>query len=205
METTTIKVQETNLYNNFSAVCKAANFEMDQIMSDCWVKVAVAGITDALNIMKNKQSPVAIIVQDLKGNKIIAAVVEWIAADDATEAALGNWSYYWTWDVDSIPADAVTYTTDQAQIIKIILDRGYNMYAMVCPNTSYLSQLVVYLFNLIKDMLDQEAVEEGHEWVAELDGYFEASVIVEGGVKTFAFMPKGEMKMLIKDDTAAEK
>ena len=205
METTTIKVQETNLYNNFSAVCKVSNFEMDQIMSDCFFKTAMAGVTDALNVLKNKQSPVAIIVQDLKGNKIIAAVVEWIPADDATEAALGNWSYYWTWDVDNIPDGSTTYTTDQKQIANIILDRGFNLYNMVCPNLSYISQLTVYMFNLIKDTLDQEAVEEGHEWVIELDGYFEASVSVEGGVKTFAFMPKGEMKMLIKDDTAGEK
>ena len=61
------------------------------------------------------------------------------------------------------------------------------------------------LFNIIKDTRDQQAVEEGHTWVLELDGYFEAAVEVVNGEKEFSILPKGEMKTLIKSDAANEK
>ena len=70
---------------------------------------------------------------------------------------------------------------------------------------SFVSQLTVYMFNVIYDALDQQAVEEGGSWTIELDGFFEASVEVIDGKKEFSLLPKGEMKTLIKDDAGSEK
>ena len=204
METVT-KIEQSNVLQNFSLLASTVGWELSK--EDClvWMKVATAGITDAVNMFKNKSTPIAIVVQDLKGNKIIYACIQWVAADDDDETATGNWSYYWSWDTDDIPEGATVYTLDQEQVQRIILHRGYEMVTMQISQLSFISQLCVYMFSLIKDALDQQAVEEGGTWTLELDGYFEASVEVVNGQKEFSFMPKGEMKMLIKDDAGSEK
>lgn len=206
METTKTNLKESNVLQNYSILCGAnADWSLTLDDSEWTFKTIMAGITDALNIFKNKNVPIVIMCQDLKGNKLIFACVQWIQADDSEEGATGNWTYFWSWDMADIPEGATIYTLDQEQVQKIILERGYNLCNMAMATPSYIAQLAVYMFNLIHDTLDQEAVEDGHEWVLDFEGFFEAAVQVQDGRKTYSFTPKGEMKMLIKDDTAGEK
>lgn len=201
----TTQFKESTIPGNLSVKFGTLNWDLTD--TDCiwFTKAVVAGITDCLNIMKTKQNPVAVLVQDLKGNKIIYACVQFIPADDASEVSEGNWSYYWSYDCDTIPEDATIYTTDQTSIQTIIRDRGYNICKMSFHDITYISNLAVSTFSMIKDALDQQDVQEGDSWTVELEGYFEASVEVHNGVKEFSFMPKGEMKTLIKDDAGSEK
>ena len=202
---TVTQVKESTLLQSLSAKFAIIKWALND--EDCmwWLKTAVAGITDCLNMFKNKQQPVVVLVQDLKGNRITYACVQFVPADDASEASDGNWTYYWSYDCDSIPEDAVVYTTDQTNVQTIIRDRGYDLCKMTFNDLTYISQLAVYTFDLIKDTLDQQDVQEGDSWTIELEGFFEASVEVHDGVKEFSFMPKGEMKTLIKDDAGSEK
>ena len=198
-------LKESMIPQNLST--QFATIKWDLSPDDCiwFAKTAVAGITDCLNMFKNKQTPVVVLVQDLKGNRIIYACVQYIPADDASEVSEGNWTYFWSFDCDSIPEDAVIYTVDQQNVQTIIRDRGYDLCKMTMHDLTYISQLAVYTFSAIKDALDQHDVQEGDSWTVELEGYFEASVEVHGGVKEFSFLPKGEMKTLIKDDAGSEK
>ena len=56
----------------------------------------------------------------------------------------------------------------------------------------------------LKKWLDENA-KEGVEVKIEQDGIFQARVAVENGEKVFAVEADGEVKNLIKDDTADEK
>lgn len=201
----TTQLKESTIPQSLSA--KFASIQWDLNPEDCvwFIKAAVAGITDCVNMFKNKQQPVVVLVQDLKGNKIIYACVQFIPADDASEASDGNWTYFWSYDCDSIPEDAIVYTIDQTNVQTIIRERGYNLCKMVMNDLTYISQLCVYTFDLIRDALDQQDVAEGDSWTVELEGFFEASVEVKNGVKEFSFMPKGELKTLVKDDASSEK
>ena len=107
--------------------------------------------------------------------------------------------------MDDIPEGAQEYTIDQEFVQRTIATRGHEMVNMVMTNLPFVAQLTVYMFNIIKDTLDQKAVEEGQTITLELDGYFEASVEVVNKEKKFSFLPKGEMKQLIKDDSVSEK
>lgn len=198
-------LKESMIPQNLST--QFATIKWDLSPDDCiwFAKTAVAGITDCLNMFKNKQTPVVVLVQDLKGNRIVYACVQYIPADDASEVSEGNWAYFWSFDCDSIPEDAVIYTVDQQNVQTIIRDRGYDLCKMTMHDLTYISQLAVYTFSAIKDALDQQDVQEGDSWTVELEGYFEASVEVHNGVKEFSFLPKGEMKTLIKDDAGSEK
>ena len=197
-------LRESTIPQNLSAKFASINWDLNP--EDCiwYCKTAVAGITDCLNIFKTKSAPTVVLVQDLKGNKIIYACVQFIPADDASETSDGNWTYYWSFDCDSIPENANIYTIDQTNVQTIIRDRGYDLCKLTMHDLTYISQLSVYTFGLIKDTLDQQDVQEGESWTVELEGYFEASVEVKNGVKEFSFLPKGEMKTLIKDDAGSE-
>ena len=201
----TTKLEQSTALQTMSTVCKTIGWDVSIKDALWWYKVSVSGITDCLNTLKNKSVPVAVLVQDLKGNKIIAAYVQYVPAEDNSDSAAGSWVYAWTWDMNDIPEDTTVYTVDQQQIQDMIIERGYNMCNLTMATRSFVSQLCVYAFNILHDTLDQQAVAENETWEIELDGYFVASVTVESGQKVYSFVPKGEMKMLIKDDSVSEK
>lgn len=205
MEQTVTKFQNSTALQNFSIVGQSIGWELTPEDGIWWAKVMFAGITDFLNIVKHKSSPKVCVIQDLKGNRLAFACVEWINAEEENEAATGNWTYYWSFDCNEIPESAEVYTIDQEKVQSVISNRAYDLVKMVIISPSFISQLCVFMINVIKDTLDQQAVEEGHCWTLELDGYFEASVEVVNGEKQFSILPKGEMKTLIKDDSANEK
>lgn len=199
------KFNESTVPQNFSLLAKSNGWDINTEETEWWAKVVFSGITDFLNLVKAKDTPKAVLIQDLKGNRIVVATVQWIPAEDENETATGNWTYFWSFDCDNIAEGTTVYTLDQESVQSVISKRGYDMCKMSFATTSVISQLAVYLFNLIKDTLDQQAVEENSTWVLELDGYFEASVEVVNGNKEFAILPAGEMKTLIKDDAGNEK
>lgn len=206
MENTTVtKFEQSTAVQNYAITCQSIGWDVTPEESVWWAKVAIAGITDFLNIVKHKDSPKVVLIQDLKGNRIAYAAVQWIPAEEENEAATGNWTYFWSFDCDSIPEGAEVSTLDQEKVQQVISNRAYDMCKMSIATPSYISQLTIFLFNIIRDTLDQQAVEEGHTWVLELDGYFEAAVEVVNGEKQFSILPKGEMKTLIKDDAGNEK
>lgn len=206
MENTTVtKFEQSTAVQNYAITCQSIGWDVTPEESVWWAKVTFAGITDFLNIVKHKDSPKVVLIQDLKGNRIAYAAVQWIPAEEENEAATGNWTYFWSFDCDSIPEGAEVSTLDQEKVQQVISNRAYDMCKMSIATPSYISQLTIFLFNIIRDTLDQQAVEEGHTWVLELDGYFEAAVEVVNGEKQFSILPKGEMKTLIKDDAGNEK
>ena len=205
MENTTVtKFVQSTAVQNYAITCQSIGWDVSPEEAVWWAKVAFAGITDYLNIVKHKDSPKVVLIQDLKGNRIAYAAVQWIPAEDENEAGTGNWTYYWSFDCDSMPDGAEVSTLDQEKVQTVISKRAYDMCKMSISTPSFISQLTVFLFNIIKDTLDQQAVEEGHTWVLELDGYFEAAVEVVNSEKEFSILPKGEMKTLIKSDAANE-
>ena len=205
MELATVtKFEQSTAVQNYAITCQSIGWDVTPEEAVWWAKVAFAGITDYLNIVKHKDSPKVVLIQDLKGNRIAYAAVQWIPAEDENEAGTGNWTYYWSFDCDSMPDGAEVSTLDQEKVQTVISKRAYDMCKMSISTPSFISQLTVFLFNIIKDTLDQQAVEEGHTWVLELDGYFEAAVEVVNGEKEFSILPKGEMKTLIKSDAANE-
>ena len=146
---TTTPLKESMIPQNLST--QFATIKWDLSPDDCiwFAKTAVAGITDCLNMFKNKQTPVVVLVQDLKGNRIIYACVQFIPADDSSEVSDGNWTYFWSFDCDSIPEDAVIYTVDQQNVQTIIRDRGYDLCKMTMHDLTYISQLAVYTFSAL--------------------------------------------------------
>lgn len=163
------------------------------------VKSYIAGITDFLALVKNKQTPTAVEIQDLKGNFIFGAVVSHRDAEGDDEAADGNWNYVFTFNKSDVPEDALVYTITNSQVFEVIAKRAFDLCRLTFTTPELYAELAIDVFNTIKDFLDQNApAAEGEKFEVELEGYFEASVSIEAGEKWFSILPKGEMKHLLK-------
>ena len=79
------KVEQSSVPQSFGVMCGTIGWDVAAEDSLWLFKTVVAGITDYVNLVKTKSSPSVVLVQDLKGNKIIFACVEYVQADDADE------------------------------------------------------------------------------------------------------------------------
>lgn len=200
------KLKETSLPNNFITIMSNQGLEVTPTEYEIMAKVVISGMTDYLRKIKTKTAPAVIEVRDLKGNFIVAAIVEYNAAENEDEVATGNWNYYWTFYEDNIPSGAIVKEITDIEVYEVISTRGLDSYKFRFVAVDFMHRSVRELFSELRDFLDQNAKdEEGYEVGVELEGYIEASVRTEGGEKVLSILPAGEMKSLIKDDTASEK
>ena len=201
-----VKLAESTILQNMSLQCKQNSLAVEPDEAEWFVKTIFGGITNFLNITKTKTRPVVVKVCDLKGNMVTAAIVQYISAEDADEVAEGSWNYFWTFSEEDIPEDSQVYQVTSSNVTDVVAQTGYDLARIYFKSPTFISQMSVYLFNIIADTLDQNAPStEGETWTVELEGYFEASVAIEDGKKVLALEPKGEMKVRIKDDSASEK
>lgn len=193
------EMKETAVYANMQTEGALVGWDLSLTECDMIAKTVFNGITDFLNIAKNKEVPIVVLIQDVKGEKIAFACVEYDKGED-NDASDGSWTYFWSYNMADIPENATVYVIDQTEVQKVIAKRGHNLCHMVVGVLNYLSVLCCITFNIVHDVLDQQDVAEGDEYTIELPGYFESSVSVENGEKVFSITPKEEMKVLIKSD-----
>lgn len=202
-----INFVETKINDLYSKQQNGKGFLVPEDQVHYLLETYVKGFTTYLSKVKNTQQPKALIVQDLKGNMIVGAVVQYNPAADETEDAEGNWNYFWIWNRDDIPETAQIIPFTNEDVGTVVSTTGYTLCRLKFNSTQYYHDLAIDLFAMIKDTLDQNApVTEGEEYTITHDGYIEASVTVENGEKVFSIMPIGEMKSIIKaNDSVIEK
>ena len=194
-----VEMKDTQVYPNMQAEAGLLNWDLSLSECEMIAKTMFNGITDYLNITKNKDTPIVVLIQDTKGEKIAFACVEYDKSED-NEASDGSWTYFWSYNMSDIPEGATVYVIDQEPVQRVIAKRGHNMCYMVVGVLNFLSTLCCITFSIVHDTLDQQDVAEGDEYTIELPGFFEASVSIENGEKAFSITPKEEMKVLIKSD-----
>lgn len=196
-----MKLIESTIPQNFAMSLKGQiGTECDNEEAVKFIEVVVAGASDFLAITKTKDAKTALLIEDLKGNLIAAAVVEY--QENEEEDAQGNWNYYWTFDPEDVK-DAKTYNVSQAQVQSLFIKRAASMHHMKINNQSTIARMVALVGSVISDYLDQNA-KAGEVVEIEHEGFFEAKAQVEGDVVIKSFLPAGEMKTIIKDDAATE-
>ena len=150
----------------------------------------------------NSGKPIAFVIDDMYGKTVACAVLQLIEGADASLP--DSWNLVWSFDSADIPenADVAHLTKDNCHPIFEVV--GHKMCNMEFKTGSHLVNLLTYIFEMLRKWLDENAKET--EVVSiEQDGVFEARVAVENGEKVFAIEPAGEVKIIIKDDTAIEK
>lgn len=197
-----INMKETQTYTSMKTEAGLIGWDLTLVECEMIAKTIFNGCTDSLSLLKNKNVPVVLLIQNLKGDKIAFGAVSYEKDDDSDEE--GSWEYYWSYDCDKIPENATVYTIDQTEILQTIAKRGHNLCSMTVGVLNYLAVLACSLFNVVKDTLDQQNLADGEEFIMEIPGFFQATVKLENGEKVFGIIPSGEMKSIIKNDQSTE-
>ena len=201
-----MKFEETSISQTLSVLECGKNRNVDPAEVHFLVKTYFAGISDFLCLVKTPNSPCSVVVQDLKGNFIVGAVVSHNEAEEEDEALAGNWNYVWTFNKDDIPEGTTEYQITNTEVVKTISKRGFDLCRLTFTEPGFCGELAVDLFNTIHQFLEQNAPSvEGEKFEVELDSYFHTSVSKENGEMVFEITPAGEMKAIVKKGAENDK
>ena len=195
-----MKFAESTVIENFIVEAKALGTILEPTDVLRIAETVVAGSSDFLAFVKTKEEPAALTFDNVKGDMIMAAVVEY--NDNAEGEGQGNWNYYFTFNAKDIEG-AKRYQISSTQTHSVIAKRAYELCRMRFATPTLITDYSVLFATLIREFLMANA-KEGEEFTVEHEGYFLATSAVEDGVTEIAFLPDGAMKRLIKDDIATE-
>lgn len=195
-----MKLAESTLVENFIVEAKAIGTLLEPTDVTRIVETVVAGTTDFLAMTKSKEEGTALVFENIKGDVIVAAVVEYNDNEDGE--GQGNWNYYWTFDAKDLEGKR-RYQISSTQVHTVIAKRGYELYRIRFATPTLITEYSVIFASLMREFLETNA-KDGEEFSVEHEGYFLATSAVEDGVVEKSFLPDGAMKRLIKDDAATE-
>ena len=197
-----LKIDETQIPENYShALYNEKEYDLAAEHTSKILDVIVNGVSNCLADVKSKDYPVAFTFKEANGDLIAAAVVEYHPSDD--KSMPGNWSYIWTFDEKDIPEKSRIINISDVEMSSYFRGAGADKYGMGFKDQAALTELGKYIFKIISKWLDENA-KEGEENGVMMDGVIQFRCGVEDGVIVKSIEPIGEIKTLIKDDSAIE-
>ena len=195
-----MKFAESTLIENFIVEAKNVGTLLEPTDVLRIAETIIAGSTDFLAQVKSKDDAVALTYDNVKGEMIMAAVVEY--NDNADGDGQGNWNYYFTFDPKDVEGKR-RYQISLTQVHSVIARRGYELCRLRFAAPNLITDYSVIFASLMREFLETNA-KDGEEFTVEHEGYFVATSAVEDGVVEKSLLPDGAMKRLIKDDAATE-
>lgn len=195
-----LKFSESTMVENFIVEAKAMGILFEPTDVIRIVDTIIAGTADFLALVKSKDDAVALTFDNVKGDMIMAAIVEY--NDNADGEGQGNWNFYFTFNPKDLEGKK-RYSSSTTQIHSVFAKRAMEMYRMKFTSASFITDCSIIFASLIREFLDTNA-KDGEEFSVEHEGYFLATSAVEDGVVEKSLLPDGAMKRLIKDDKATE-
>lgn len=186
-----------------NASSKGYSFDDDSCAERIY-KSFIASTSTYLSKVKvaKEDEAVALVLTDINGVFKFAGIVEY--HENETDDEPGNWSYVLTFneeDLNSIASKKkVTKFLYGDDSFKLVFDKvGYDVGGIEFEHERYMYDACLLCIDTLIGVLDREANDADQVDIV-LDGYFVASVAVEGGEKVFAITPDGAMKKIIKSD-----
>lgn len=189
-----------------NASSKGYSFDDDSCAERVY-KSFIAATSTYLSKVKiaKEDEAVALVLTDINGVFKFAGIVEYHENEtDGDEP--GNWSYVLTFneeDVNSVASKKkLTKFLYGDDAFKLVFDKvSYDIGGIQFEHERYMYDACLLCVDSLIGVLDREA-NDADQIDIVLDGYFVASVAVEGGEKVFAITPDGAMKKIIKSDVA---
>lgn len=195
-----MKLAESTMIENFIVEAKALGTLLEPTDVLRVIETEVAGAIDFLSLVKTKDKPVALTYDNVKGEMVMATIVEY--NDNADGEGQGNWNVYSTFDPKDLEGKQC-YSVSSNQVHTVIAKRGYELCRIRFATPNLITDYGVLFATLIREFLETNAKDDS-EVTLEHEGYFLASAAVEDGVVEKTLLPDGAMKKLIKDDAATE-
>lgn len=156
-------------------------------------------IAEFLAVKKNKETAVALTVKDIREETLAIAKVECHLPEGEDQAP--NWSFEMSFNESDIDlTNTKVYSSNDLSFFEVLNKVSKNLYNLTYIDVVAANNLVTIAFKVLKKWLDENASADAPVSIG-IEGYFEATVAVEGGEKVFSLVPDGATKTLIKDDS----
>ena len=191
--------EDTMIKENFAMEVETNTSNMAEIATDVVhyvVETIFMAMSDYAKVVKTKEKPIAVVIDDLKGNFLMALKVEYIPGID--ENTPGSWNPAWTFNKEDIEGCIVYTVRDNEQIGRFFAARG-KTYRMTFSSPTFIYAACLSLANALVKWLDDNENETTPTGI-DLPGFFKASVTVIDGIKEFALSVYEEISNLVKDD-----
>lgn len=198
------KFKETSILEDFSRALAQQSFLLGPSHTPRIATVLFHGVSTCLGDMKNTTIPKALVFRSLDRSFLAGAKVEYIAnSDDPSNPAAGRWDYTWTFYEDDLKGcDCVDVATNSL-VTTFFVASGITLYNMRFAGPDLCIMMMTMMIEMIINWLKENATES-EPAVLTLDGVFKATATVENGKIVMGIVPDGEMKVLIKDDSAIQ-
>lgn len=169
-------------------------------------------ITQFLAKVKSTEKPVGFIAEDINQNPLFAAKVEYFK--NSNEDMPGNWAYTFTFNPGEDLKDAVVYRMSGNEFKEIALAIAEHSYGfsfnseeindVLDSKRILINYILAFAAKTIKDWVDQNSVSS-EPVTTEIRGKVIIDAMVDqDGRKVASITPSGELKNIIKDDSAIE-
>ena len=170
---------------------------IDTASVHCVVETCLMAMSDYARVVKTKEKPIAIVIDDMKGQPILGLKVEFF--EGTADNPEGSWNPVWTFDPEVLKGCTI-YNVSESRSHEFFINQGRRLYRMnfSAPNQIYMAALV--FADSLRNWLDSQEVSEDTTVALELDGFFKASVTIIDGAKIMTFSADEEVTNLVKDD-----
>lgn len=198
-----VKLNETNIPQNFSTgMYNDKGYDISRDHTSLVADILFTGVSECLGDIKTKEQPVAFVFKKNNDEFIAAAVVQYIEnTDDKNQA--GAWSYVWTWNQEDVPKNAKLVGPEDANLGVYFRGVSKNKYGAAFRDQAAIIEVTRYFLETLSKWLDENAVDT-EEIAVEEPGVFQAAIVIENDQRIKSLVPEGEIKKLIKDDSAIE-
>ena len=198
-----MKLQETSMPQNYSrGLLEDKQYDIAPDHTGKFGYILFNSVASILAANKDKNKPVAFVIDRADGKVTGVAIAQFFENNDKNNP--GNWNLVWSFDENDIPADAKKIFLKDPNTHPFFVTTAANRYNMEFKASAAIVNLFSYFMEILYKWLDENAKAD-EEVLIEQDGVFQARVSVENGEKVFSVEPAGEIKMIIKDDSAIEK
>lgn len=180
---------------------KTGNVSLATENASIVIKVILEAMADYAGKIKSKESPSAVVINDLKNNLLLGYVVRY---HEGEEDMPGNWSIECALEEEDIK-DCIKYPINESKVNSFFDQRAKaanpQPFMWNKPTHPYLG--AESFASVLLEWLDDNATPD-KEVELVLDGYFKAAVVVEDGKKYKSVDLDGAIKRLIKGDALLE-
>lgn len=195
------KFQESTIPDLYVKSIEKLGLVLDANYTERIADILFTSISEFLGKIKSTEHPVAFIFDELNGNFIAGAVVQYHAGKGDKDP--GNYSYIWTFDKSDIPDGSVEVRVIDQNFKTFFNGVSIQKYKMTVKEEFFVNMIITLMKDISKWLDDNAA--EGDITGIELDGIFQARVAVEGGEIVKSMEVIGDTKALIKSDASIEK
>lgn len=199
---TTYELKDTSIPSNAD---KILTTEKLTLMPAAYIPMAAdvffKAIAEIMKETKNKKRPTAFCVDDMSGNMIFAAKVEYEPGEDNNEDG-GNWTYIYTFNKTDLPENTHIIRLTDTLVFPFINNIAHHDYNFTFDKHELMVNVLTVLTECIYHWLADNA-SESDEVAIDINGNELKSSIVNGEIVRSA-TPSDEMRTAIKSDKDIE-